>query len=140
MPQKNVIIEDFLIQQEIEFESLDMAEKKGVETRWLKVFAQNVKTQTGGWITNKFKWHGFSQHYEKAVEGPGAFAEYQDQWPAPYFVFDEDLICCYRCNSPTYPDFTDLNADIYVVHHNIKWTMVFTHEQPHDGPFFATRK
>ena len=54
-------------------------------------------------------------------------------------VFDEEGTWSYRCTSETYPDFTALGADIYVAHHNMKWTMAFTHEQPHDGPFFAVK-
>ena len=130
-------IEEFFQKHSVEFAAHTPDERKDVEQRWLKAYAQRVKTATGSWIHNRFKWHGFSWGYETAIEGAPALREYQSQWLAPYVVFDEDGIWSYRCTSDTYPDFTELGADIYVAHHNMKWTMVFTHEQPHDGPFFA---
>ncbi|KIC47145.1 hypothetical protein RA28_05510 [Ruegeria sp. ANG-S4] len=62
---------------------------------------------------------------------------YQKQWPAPYVVFNENNDWAYSCTFDRYPDFTSFQADIYVAHHNMKWTMVFTHEQPDLGPYLA---
>ena len=75
-----------------------------------------------------------------ACHPASAWQAYQSQWPAPYVVFDEEGTWSLGCASQTYPDFSLLGADIYVSHHNMKWTMAFTHEQPHDGPFFAERR
>lgn len=133
-------IEEFLVSQGVTFELQESVDREDVENRWLSEFAKNVKRETGSWIHARFKWHGFSCKFETAVEGSRALREYQNQWAAPYFVFDEDGTWSYRCNSKKYPDFTAFRADIYVVHHNMKWTMVFTHEQPHDGPYFTKRK
>ncbi|MEL6934869.1 MAG: DUF4275 family protein [Pseudomonadota bacterium] len=133
-------IEKFLENQEVTFELLDTASKNEVEKRWLREFARNVKKETGSWIYRRFKWHAYSGKFEAATEGQKALELYQDQWAAPYFVFDEEGTWSYRCKSERYPDFTVLRSDIYVVHHNMKWTMVFTHEQPHDGPYFAIRR
>ena len=140
MNRANTQIEEFLESQGVEFEPQEMVDRKDVEKRWLEMFAQKVKRATGSWICEGFKWHGFSYEHEEAIDGKSALHEYQGQWAAPYFVFDEEGIWSYKCSSKKYPDFTVLGADIYVVHHNMKWTMVFTHEQPHDGPYFAKRK
>lgn len=133
-------IETFFEAQEVTFSALDTSEMKRVEKSWLKQFAQKLKNETGLWIYANFKWHGFSYKYETAIEGSLAMQEYQNQWIAPYFVFGEDGTWSYECKSKNYPDFSVLHADIYVVHHNMKWTMVFTHEQPHEGPYFASKE
>ena len=132
-------IEEFLVSQRVEFDPIELADAKEVEKRWLHAFAQNVKKETGSWIFNKFKWHGFRCKYESALEGKNALRRYHEQWPAPYYLFDEGGNWCYQCQSDKYTDFTGLRDDIYVAHHNLKWTMVFTHEQAHDGPYFTMR-
>ncbi|MEM8542305.1 MAG: DUF4275 family protein [Pseudomonadota bacterium] len=132
-------IEDFLESQGVTFVLQKQAEREDIEKRWLREFAKNVKSETGSWVHAKFKWHGFSYKYETAIEGSRAVQEYQRQWAASYFVFDEDGTWSYGRTSEKYPDFTPIRADIYVVHHNMKWTMVFTHEQPNNGPYFTKR-
>ena len=133
-------IEEFLERNTTEFESLTSEQREEVEKRWLRVYAANVKKQTGIWIYGGFKWHGFSCNYERAADGQGALQKYQENWPAPFFVFDEKVTWAFRCVAAQYPDFSEFGDDIYVVHHNMKWTMVFTHEQPYPGPFFATKE
>ena len=64
---------------------------------------------------------------------------YLGQWQAPFYVFDEALDSFARCEAQPYPDLSALRRDLYVAHQNLKWTAVFTHEQPHLGPFFAER-
>ena len=76
---------------------------------------------------NKMKWHGFSSGYEAAIEGDKALTRYTSNWMANYFIFDEEETWCFQCSSDSYPDLTSLSADIYISHHNMKWTMVFTH-------------
>ncbi len=133
-------IKEFLEGHAVKLEHHSAIEREELVRRWLGTFAKNVKEETGSWIHNRFKWHGFSWKYEKAIEGENALREYQNQWPAPYVIFDEEETWSYRCTSEKYPDFSAFGADIYVAHHNMKWTMVFTHEQPHDGPYFAKRQ
>ncbi len=121
----------------VDFDPLNANEGREVIQYWHRTFAGNVKKSTGSWIHNRFRWHGFSYGYQNARAGDEAFNAYKNQWPAPYVVFDEDINWSYSCVSGSYPDFTSFSADIYVAHHNMKWTMVFTHEQPDIGPFFA---
>ncbi|MFW5761507.1 MAG: DUF4275 family protein [Cyclobacteriaceae bacterium] len=32
---------------------------------------------------------------------------------------------------------TECSDDIYICHHNMKWTYVITHESPDLGPYFS---
>ena len=130
-------IEGFLKSNTVGYEKLCPPEQERISKQWQLVFAKNVKMETGEWIYNRFRWHGFSLGYQKAVEGAEALKAYQSQWPAQFIVFDENNTWSYRCASNVYPDFSSLGADIYVAHQNMKWTIAFTHEQPDIGPFFA---
>ena len=133
-------IAKFLEQHTTEFESLNSEQRITIEKNWLRTYAANVKKETGSWIHARFKWHGFSYGFERATEGMSAMEKYQNCWPAPFVVFDENLAWAFRCVSTQYPDFSDFGADIYVAHHNMKWTMVFTHEQPDPGPYFTSQE
>jgi len=131
-------IEDFLTRLGIEYSPVSDVEKDELNSRWLATFARNVKREKGQLIFRGFRWHGFSYGIEKCVEGEEALAQYFAQWPADYYIFDEELTFCFRCKSEAYPDLSPRFADLYVIHGNLKWTMVFTHEQPELGPYFAT--
>ena len=120
-----------------EFRQMTQTESDRVRQQWLHAFAKNVKAETGVWVHNRFRWHGFSYGLQTALEGAAALNSYQTQWRAPYVLFDEEDHWAYACTSQAYPDFTRFHEDIYVAHHNMKWTMVFTHESPDIGPYFA---
>ncbi len=133
------LIEEFLTRDGVSFDPVGARDYGDVIRHWHSTFARNVKRETGSWIHGRFRWHGFSYGYQNAQGGIEALSTYRNQWPAPYFIFDEDLTWLYGCNSDAYPDLSSFRADIYVSHHNMKWTMVFTHEQPEIGPFFAEK-
>jgi len=132
-------LEAFLAAQGVKCRSLDPAAMNAVRSQWLTTFASKVLQQKGTEIFNGFMWHGFSFGIESAIEGEAARREYQKQFQAAFVVFDEDWNYCLACEPTAYPDLTDLTDDLYVAHHNMKWTMVFTHEQPGIGPFFASK-
>ncbi len=132
--------EQVLLDQYVTFEWLDREIASEISKEWAQHYAKEVKKQTGNWIHERFRWHGFSYGFEQSKSGRDALKAYLDQWPAKFVIFDESLSFCYLCNAPCYPDFSSLAADTYVSHHNMKWTMVFTHEQPEIGPFFADRR
>lgn len=133
------IVEDHLVQCAVRFERLDEDMTNEVVNKWDRIFARNVKKATGQWVHNRFRWHGFSYELEPSIWGAEAMDAYMEQWSAEFVVFDEDLTCSYSCKARRYPDLAPLGWDIYVAHHNMKWTMVFTHEQPDIGPFFAVK-
>lgn len=130
-------IEEFLAGQEVAFAPLTPQEHHDIEKRWLAAFASKVKKETGVWVFEKYRWHGFNLGLQPSVKGEDALKAYLSQWPAPYVIFDERGDWTYACTSSAYPDFAPLGGDIYVAHHNMKWTMAFTHEQPEIGPFFS---
>ncbi len=123
--------------QDVSFDREDPETTEAIARKWKQHFASVVKKQTGVWIHNKFRWHGFSGGFEQHMSGDKALKAYLYQWPAKFLVFNESLKFGYTCRAQSYPDFSPLCDDIYVAHHNMKWTMVFTHEQPGEGPYFA---
>ena len=129
-------VEAALAELAVEFVPLSDVEAADVSQRWLERFAARVKKTKGEWVVNGYRWHGFSYGLEPALSGEQALAAYRKQWPAPFLVFDERATCGYRCEG-VYPDLSDVRQDLYVAHKRMKWTMVFTHEQPAIGPFFA---
>ena len=130
-------IERILEGKGVDFSPLTRQEAWQVEKRWLQQFASHVKQKTGRWISGGIKWHGFSHKLERALQGAAAMQAYQAQAVAEYYVFDETLSRCYLCRSDSYPDCTELLADMYIVPKSFKWTMVFTHEYPHIGSYFS---
>jgi hypothetical protein len=124
----------------IPVEQLLAGESSQIDRLWLRTFAQKVKDTHGEWVYRGFRWHGFSYNLQPCLSGRKALATYREQWPGEFFVFDEALTECLRCGRVAdYPDLSLLRRDVYVAHHKMKWTMVFTHEQPEIGPFFAAR-
>ena len=123
-----------LVRREVEFTVLAGQEREQVLARWMAAFARpNPPAPVRGY----YRWQEFSFGRHPALSGPVALAVYLEQWPADYLIFDEAVGFCARCCSAAYPDLSDLRDDLYVAHHNMKWTVVFTHEQPYLGPFFA---
>ena len=132
-------IEQVLQEANVNYTSASQTEAEAARDKWLKHFARNVKKQKGVWIWNGYRWHGFSFELEPCLAGAEALAKYQEQYPARFYIFDEKGERCYVCGKGPYPDLSACGDDMYVSHHNMKWTMAFTHEQPHIGPFFAER-
>ena len=139
MSLTNFQIEDFLTEHEVDFRAAPADESEQFKKQWLLTYVPRVKKETGEWIHNRFRWHAFSYGYQSATTGTEALIAYQRQWQASYVIFDEEDSWTYFCSSKKYPDFSSLRADIYVAHHNMKWTMVFTHEQPDIGPYLALK-
>ncbi len=139
MRLKKFQIETVLSEHNVDFSFIPEKESASIRERWLDLYAARVKKETGAWIHNRFRWHGFSCGFQDAVAGSDALTAYKNMWPAPYIVFDEEDTWAYACTSDSYPDLTPQRADIYVAHHNMKWTMVFTHEQPDIGPYLALK-
>ena len=130
-------IESFLNEHGITFHLLTKEEANAVRGKWLQAFASKVLKEKGTAVYNGYMWHGFSFEIENCCEGDSALIEYQKQYQAPFVVFDEDGDFCFRCEGGHFPDLTPFENDLYVAHHNMKWTIAFTHEQPTLGPYFA---
>lgn len=131
-------MERFLQQRVSLLEHLDSEAIAEFSRAWLSAFALNTKKERSQRGYRGFKWECFLGSGHKArVEGAVAMTRYYNQWQAPFVAFNEAGTWGFKCTSDAYPDLTDLHDDIYVTHHNMKWTMAFTHEQPDIGPFFC---
>lgn len=126
-----------LARQGIEFRQLSAEEARSMRKEWLRVFASKVLKKKGVKVFGGYMWHGFSFRIEDAIAGAEAELAYKEQAEAPFVILDEDGELCLQCEPSAYPDLTELADDFYVAHHKMEWTMVFTHEQPEIGPFFA---
>ena len=125
-------LHDKLLQRGVTFTSLDLSAARAFDQRRLATIAASRSPEP-----RAQRWHVFSFHRYPSLEGAAALSAYLGQWSAPFYVFNEALDFCALCDAQPYPDLSELRCDIYVTHQNLKWTVAFTHEQPHLGPFFA---
>lgn len=124
-----------LLRRGVAFTLLDPSAAHAFAQRWSMVFASSSPPEPP-----PYRWHTFSFHLHPCLDGAAALSAYLGQWRAPFYVFDEALEFFASCEAQPYPDLSALRRDVYVSHQNLKWTVAFTHEQPHLGPFFARRR
>jgi hypothetical protein len=131
-------ITDYLLTNRVELRELSKGELTDVCSQWLRRFARQVKRQEGTSIYRGFKWHGFSYGIEPCLSGTGALEAFR-QTKGRFYLFDESESYGYFCRTtfPFRPDLSEFRADLYLAGTDFSWTMLFTHEQPHIGPFFA---
>ena len=136
--QRKQEIANFLVSNQAEQRELSCAELGDVCRQWLQRFAARVRHQEGSWILKGFKWHGFSYGIEPCLAGENALRSYQ-RTKGRFYLFDEDECFGFLCKTPFpfRPDFSKFREDLYLVGSDFSWTVVFTHEQPEIGPFFA---
>jgi hypothetical protein len=136
-PAREAIIE-YLVANRVNLTELPRNERTEVCRRWLKHFAARVKRQEGSWIYRGYKWHGFSYGIEPCRSGGAAWDAYRDT-KGKFYLFDEGENYGYLCQTllPFRPDLSQVRSDSYLTAVTFAWTMVFTHEQPEIGPFFA---
>lgn len=136
--QRKQELVDYLVGNQAELRQLSSAELGEVCREWLQRFAARVRRQEGSWVFKGFKWHGFSYGIETCLAGESALRAYQST-KGRFFLFDENESFGFLCKTPfpVRPDLSQFRTDIYLVDSDFSWTMVFTHEQPEIGPFFA---
>ena len=141
MDMTNTIIrvKEFLAINGVEFAVVPKKQRWRIQKASLGTYAGNVKATKGIYVYGGFMWNGFSSGLEKCRHGDKARQAYFAQRPSEYYIFGEGASWCFACRSDQYPDLSDCCDEAYVAHHTMDWTMVFTHEQPHIGPFFAER-
>lgn len=86
-------------------------------------------------------WHIFSHHKDNRLEGGEAKNAYKKQYPTDVLIFNERLqygLKCSKSDKLPHIEMEDFNDDIYICHHNLKWTFVMTHESPDFGPYFSS--
>jgi hypothetical protein len=131
-----------LINQEIQYEIIqsEYSPSENSEVR------QTVKKWCDKFISNKsapnldsYLWHIFSFGATKSFEGKAALEELNKQWIADVLIFNESQQYLIRCNGKIpILEMEDFMDDIYLCHHNMKWTYVVPHEIPDLGPYFST--
>jgi hypothetical protein len=130
-------VDTILAEQGIAFERLGKADAHAIQRAWLNRFAANVKANKGSWAYRGYMWHGFSYGMQPCKQGQKAYDAYRCQPLEEFYVFREDGGTCYLCTADAYPDFAQQGSEFYVLPKSMQWTMVFTHEQPSLGPYFA---
>jgi hypothetical protein len=122
--------------QGVSYEFLTEKELDEIDKKWKDKF---IGQRTAPHLKN-YRWHIFSYHGDK-LEGDKATKEYKRQHPTDIYIFNEGLQYGLKCKSTDkLPDIEmeDFFDDIYVCHHNMKWTYVITHESPDFGPYFSS--
>jgi hypothetical protein len=109
-------------------------------SRWRTTFAARVKKETGEPTHSGFDWHAFSYGFAYALSGDAAQSAYRArQRQQPFLVLIGGTPTDgFACQADTLPCFELAGLDVYVIAHNFRWTMVFTHEADWCGPYFTT--
>jgi len=108
------------------------------QQRWRTVFAKELHAATGKWVFNDFDWHVFSFGHHESKMANAAWAEYRRLEPCSFLVLSAEnrRTFGFTCNGKP-PDRLKAGIDILVTPTSLEWTMVFTHEEPVCGPYFA---
>jgi hypothetical protein len=104
---------------------------------WREIYCAPIHSATGKWTLAGIGWHAFSGGYFPSVRGHRALDQYRIQDSNGLLVLPEDdRETAIRCTSSAPVDFSGM-GDIYIAPESFAWTMVFTHEDPDYGPYFA---
>lgn len=109
----------------------------GLLQAWREIYCAPFRGATGKWVGGR-AWHTFSGGYFPSVRRQRALDEYLAQNAADLLVLPEDdRYAAVRCTGSVPINFSALSLDVYVAPSSFAWTMVFTHEYPEYGPYFA---
>lgn len=87
---------------------------------------------------DEYLWHIFSYEKVHSITRENATKEYLEQYTADTFIFNEQQQYLIRCKGAIpVLEMDGFIDDIYISHHNMKWTYVIPHEVPYIGPFFS---
>lgn len=139
-PEEHIIVQ--LKEQLIEFELLqtryDPSESSHVSQTRRKWTEKFIGPRTAPYL-NQYMWHIFSYGATPCLQGEAALDELKMQYPTEMFIFNEPQQYLIKCwGKVPLLEIEDFFDDIYVCHHNMKWTYVIPHEIPDLGPYFAT--
>ena len=139
-PEDNIIKQ--IKEQEIDFLILYSSEAKTENKelndtilKWEKKFIGNRTAPD----LDQYLWHIFSYGSTNCIEGEKATKKLENQYVADILIFNEAKDYLIKCSEGipiiNIENYTD---DVYISHHNMKWTYVIPHEIPYIGPFFST--
>jgi len=143
--EKIMEAQDFIINQLIEQEiSFEVLQNEYDPSKDSKV-SETVKKWSDKFISNKkapnlesYLWHIFSFNATDNFEGKLALAELKKQWTADVLIFNESQQYLIKCSGKIpILEVDGFMDDVYLCHHNMKWTYVITHEDPEIGPYFS---
>lgn len=108
------------------------------QQRWRTVFAKELHAATGNWVLHNIDWHVFSYEHHKSKTGGAAWSEYRRLAPCSFVVLSAESrqTFGFSCEGKP-PDRLKALIDVIVAPPSMEWTMVFTHEEPVFGPYFA---
>jgi hypothetical protein len=106
---------------------------------WRRIYCAPVYEVHGRWsIENGPSWHTFASGFVPCVKGDLARELYFSQPKVELLAIPEGSPqVAIRFTSEQPIDFSGLYLDLYVGPQSFEWTMVFTHEHPHYGPYFS---
>jgi hypothetical protein len=132
---------DRLQQLGIAAAEISRQEKQQLQQQWRATFAFSLRTQVARRKSSDRDWHVFSTKQAVCREGAIAINLYSRVIASDFFIIPEDdALPGLRCTADAPPDLSPLQLDLYVSPPDFIWTMVFTHEQPWHGPYFAQRE
>jgi hypothetical protein len=106
--------------------------------RWRSVFAKELHAATGKWVLHDFDWHVFSYEHHTSKTGDAAWNDYRRLAPGSFVVISSESRRTFGFSCDGKPsDQLEAGVDIIVAPQSLDWTMVFTHEKPVFGPYFA---
>lgn len=104
---------------------------------WREIYCAPVHATTGKWTRGGIGWHTFSGGDFPSLRGSRALEQYRIQESNGLLVLSEDdHKTAIRCTSSAPVDFSGM-GDVYIAPTSFAWTMVYTHEDPEYGPYFA---
>lgn len=111
-------------------------------SRWTSVYCRQVKLEKGTPCFRGFHWHAFSYELDPCISGEAAMEQYRLEKKSRLLIIPEEWNkgSGLRIEGINVPDLSGLRRDLYVFPESVSWTMVFTHEQPHFGPYYSRRK
>ena len=131
----------YMQQHDIAAAEISRQEKQQLQQQWRAIFAFNLRTQAGRRQSSDRDWHVFSTKQATYRDGVTAVNFYlRTKVPDFFIVPEDDALPGLRCTGDTPPDLSSLQLDLYISPPDFTWTMVFTHEQPWHGPYFARRE
>jgi len=129
-----------LFAQQIRFEIISRdqdpkydAKLQNIRTMWKDTFIKEKKVP----YVDDYLWHVFSYGLTDFIEGDNATYELRQQFASQTVIFNEIgsylLFCFDKIPIIEMKNYID---DVYVSHHNMKWTYVLPHDSPQMGPYF----
>ena len=125
--RKSIALEitEILDNQNIKYSYIEQEELKSIDKRWRNIFIDGK--------TPQFKWD-YLHRNSLTIKGADALMEYEKQWASIIYIFNEELNYGLRCEKTNKLPIISLDKlpfeDIYICHHNMKWTLALPHEHP----------